>query len=56
MADQANDPGLEEKLRFDAHKEVAKYVCPQLKAVEHTSEDGTTLVPAFVMIAPKAKK
>ena len=31
-------------------------VLPDLKQVEHKGEDGTTLVPAFVMIAPKGKK
>lgn len=34
MADIANNGTLEINLRFHANKEVAKYICPQLKTVE----------------------
>ena len=40
MAKTANNLELDEKIRFDANKEVAKYVEPVLKAVEHTGADG----------------
>lgn len=32
LADIANNKQADENLRFQANKEVAKYVCPQLKA------------------------
>jgi hypothetical protein len=40
MARLANDPDADVTLRFNANKEVAKYVVPQLKAVEHRGPDG----------------
>jgi hypothetical protein len=40
MAEIANDTTLEIDLRFNAAKEVAKYVTPQLKAVEVSGDDG----------------
>ena len=43
MADIANNPKNEIDLRFQANKEVAKYVCPQLKAVEITGSNGNEL-------------
>ena len=43
LARTANNPEVDEQLRFAANKEVAKYVTPQLKAVEHTGPDGERL-------------
>lgn len=34
MAEMANDKKLDDNLRLQAHKEVAKYTFPQLKAIE----------------------
>lgn len=44
MAEIANDENNELKLRFDASKEVAQYVTPKLKSVEHTGEGGGNLI------------
>jgi hypothetical protein len=40
MAAMANDTSLDETLRLSANKEVAKYVRPQLKAIEHSTQGG----------------
>ena len=40
MAAMANDTSLDEPLRLAANKEVAKYVRPQLKAIEHSTQGG----------------
>ena len=40
MAAMANDASLDEPLRLAANKEVAKYVRPQLKAIEHSTQGG----------------
>ncbi len=42
-----------EVLRFQAHKEVAKYIAPQLKSVE--IKDVTTL-EAFINMSPEERK
>lgn len=36
MAEIANDTSLSKDIRLTAMKEVAKYVAPQLKAIEHS--------------------
>ena len=38
MARLANDPEADQQTRFNANKEVAKYVTPQLKAVDLTGD------------------
>jgi len=40
MAQIANDPDVDLTLRFQAAKEVAKYIEPQRKAIEITPTDG----------------
>lgn len=40
MADIANDDSVDLETRFAAHREVAQYVEPKRKAVEHTGPDG----------------
>ena len=40
MAMMANDKKTDEALRFNAHKEVAKYFEPQLKAIELSTPSG----------------
>ena len=40
MARLANDPEADQQTRFNANKEVAKYVTPQLKAVDLTGDLG----------------
>jgi len=32
-----------EDTKFQAHKEVCKYIVPQLKAIEHTGKDGAPI-------------
>ena len=44
MAERANNEDETPEARFQACKEVAKYVVPQLKAVEHTGAGGGDLV------------
>jgi len=41
MARIANDPANDLPTRFNAHKEVAQYVTPKLKAIDHTSNGQT---------------
>ena len=53
MARLANDKSQDDKIRFDANKEVAKYVVPQLKSVEHKTDGDGAMVPAFMMYLPK---
>ena len=36
MAKIANDETKDENIRFQAHKECAKYIAPQLRAIEHS--------------------
>lgn len=43
MADIANNEKYDIDLRFQANKECAKYVCPQLKAIELTGQNGNQL-------------
>ena len=38
MAEMANDPDLMHEQRFNAAKEVAKYIVPQLKAVDMSQD------------------
>lgn len=40
MAERANDESLDDRLRFDAEKEVASYIYPKMRSVEHIGEDG----------------
>lgn len=40
MAAIANDESVELETRFQAHKEVAQYVEPKRKAIEHTGSEG----------------
>lgn len=42
MAEIANDKKNDLLIRLTAHKEVSKYVAPQLKAVEHSGHIDTT--------------
>jgi len=51
MAEMAHESGIEDGIRLNCHKEIAKYVEPQLKAVEHRgtvkSDFGTLrVIPA----------
>ena len=50
MAEIANDEAQAIELRFNAAREVAKYVTPQLKAVTHMDEEGRALAPVFAMV------
>ena len=48
MADIANDETNDLPTRFNAHREVAQYVTPKLKAVEHTGHvEGTVYMPVI---------
>lgn len=39
LAEIANDKKQDINIRFHCHKEVAKYICPQLKSIEVKNED-----------------
>ncbi len=55
MAEIANDEKAGAEMRFQAHKEVAQYVTPKLKSIEHTAgEDGLGL-NLFMNLGTKAK-
>lgn len=41
-------PTIEPELRVSAAKEACKYIIPQLKAIEHSSSDGTGLVVPII--------
>ncbi len=48
MAAIGNDPENDLQTRFNAHKEVAQYVTPKLKAVEHSGMvEGTVYIPVI---------
>ena len=34
-------------IKFQASKEVCKYIVPQLRAIEHTGRDGKDLIPSL---------
>lgn len=34
-------------MQFQCHKEIAKYITPQLKAIEITGKDGEKLIPTL---------
>lgn len=53
MIEIANDPEVDNALRLTASKEVAQYVYPKRKAVEHSGPGGTPLIQVFNDIAPK---
>ncbi len=55
LAKIANDPKNDVATRLQANKEVAKYVEPQLKAVEHRGDLAASLLPAFIMHPPEKK-
>lgn len=40
MVELANNPEVELLLKFHANKEVAKYVCPQLKSIELQNKEA----------------
>lgn len=47
MAAIANDEAVELETRFQAHKEVAQYVEPKRKAIEHTGAEGGPVALTF---------
>lgn len=49
MAALANDPEADPIMRFQASKEVAQYVHPKRKAVEHTGKGGAPLIPPAII-------
>ena len=49
LAKIANDPDAEINIKFNANKEIAKYVCPQLRAVEYKGEiDASEELKSFL--------
>ena len=50
MAEVANGNKADEGLRFAAAKEVAQYVYPKRKAIEHSGKDGTPLIPPAIYV------
>ena len=45
MAEIARDDQNDVMIRLAALKEIAQYIHPKRKAIEHTGKDGTPLVP-----------
>lgn len=45
---------VDEEVKLAANKEVAQYICPKLKAVEHTGMDGEQLVIQIVKFSDNA--
>jgi len=55
MAAIANDPLADPIMRFNASKEVAQYIHPKRKAIEHTGAGGEPLpVPVVQVLPPSA--
>lgn len=48
MAEMANDKKNGIDLRFAASKEVAQYIHPKRKAIEHSGPDGIALPPLII--------
>lgn len=55
MAEIANNKKADERLRFNANKEVAKYICPQLKSMELSSNNEGQWVTGFNYIIPQSE-
>jgi len=51
----AKKKGVKDELKLQAHKEIAKYVRPQLRSIEVTGRDGEDLPPQ-VYILPDGTK
>ena len=51
----ARDPTSDSKLRFDCHKEIAQYVEPKLKSVEHKGSVKQDFGVLRVVAAPPPK-
>jgi hypothetical protein len=49
MAAIATDPSTDISLRFQAFKELAQYLYPKRKALEHSGETGGHAPPVFVI-------
>lgn len=56
MAEMANDKKLDDNLRLQAHKEVAKYTFPQLKAIEVSAGNGATFKAFVLEVTEEPKK
>lgn len=52
MAEMANDKKNGIDLRFAASKEVAQYIHPKRKAIEHSGPDGQQLATLIVNVPP----
>jgi hypothetical protein len=49
MARLATDERVEISIRFQAYKELAQYIYPKRKAIEHGGETGGHAPPVFVI-------
>lgn len=47
---------VDNNLKLQCHKEVAKYCYPTLKAIELTGEDGKDLIPDYSELSKKEKE
>lgn len=45
----------DKNMQYQCHKEIAKYVTPQLKAIELTGKDGAPLTPQFYLLPDGTK-
>jgi len=43
LATLAQDPESSKELQASCAKEVLQYICPKLRSIDHTSEDGSGL-------------
>lgn len=43
LAEIAQDPESSKELQASCAKEVLQYICPKLRSIDHTSEDGSGL-------------
>lgn len=53
MAEIAVDEEMGNDMRFSAHREVAQYVAPKLKSVEHTADGDGFGLNLFMQLGPK---
>ena len=56
MAEIAVDEKMGNDMRFSAHREVAQYVAPKLKSVEHTADVDGLGLNLHMSLGPPPKK
>ena len=56
LAEIGNNKKNSIAIRLQAHKEVAKYICPQLKAIQFTDEQDNHIIVTIARTQPEPHK